>query len=189
MEQAVVRNTVGAALALVLLAAPCAAAAQERGGGAGQGRATAQGRGGRGQIAPPRDGLTPREIQAQFDAYVIAQAETALEISEDQYPQFVRRVRALQAARRTARVQRNRLLAELGQLLRARENADQNRVGAATRALDEQERAAVVDVQKAYSSIDEILSPWQRGRFRLLEDQLEQKKLDMLFRARQGPRR
>lgn len=189
MEQAVVRNTVCAALALVLLAAPCAAAAaQER--PAGQGRATAQGRGGqRGQIAAPRDGLTPREIQAQFDAYVIAQAETALEISEDQYPQFVRRVRALQAARRTARMQRNRLLAELGQLLRARENADQNRVGAATRALDEQERAAVVDVQKAYASIDEILSPWQRGRFRLLEDQLEQKKLDMLFRARQGPRR
>lgn len=185
MERAVVRNSVCAAIALVLMAAPCAAAAQER--QAGQGRGAMQGRGGR--SAAPRDGLTPREIQAQFDAYVIAQAETALEISDEQYPQFVRRVRALQAARRTARVQRNRLLAELGQLLRARENADQARVSSATRALDEQERGAVLDVQKAYASIDEILNPWQRGRFRLLEDQLEQKKLDMLFRARQGPRR
>lgn len=149
----------------------------------------AQGRAGaRGQLAP-RDGLGPREIQAQFDAYVIAQAEAALQITEDQYPQFVRRVRALQAVRREARVRRNRLLAELSQTLRARDGADDARLAAATRSLDDQERATLAGVQKAYASIDEVLTPWQRARFRVLEDQLEQKKLDMMFRARQGPRR
>lgn len=149
----------------------------------------AQGRqGGRGSMGP-RDGLAPREIQAQFDAYVIAQAESVLQITDDQYAPFVRRVRALQIARREARVQRNRLLNALGQLLRARESADEAKLAASTRAIDEHEHSTLAGVQKAYAAIDEILTPWQRARFRVLEDQLEQKKLDMLMRARQGPRR
>jgi len=154
-----------------------------------QARAAGQGRQGARAPMGPRDGLTPREIQAQFDAYVIAQAESALQITDDQYAPFVRRVRALQSARRDARVQRNRLLHALGQLLRARENADEAQLAAATRAIDEHERSTLAGVQKSYAAIDEILTPWQRARFRVLEDQLEQKKLDMLMRARQGPRR
>ena len=152
-----------------------------------------QGRGGRGtgtargQMTP--GGITPREIQAQFDAYVIAQAETALRISEEQYPQFVRRVRALQAARRQARIGRNRLLAQINQLLRAGDSADEARLTAATRAVDEHERSTLTEVQKAYAAIDEVLTPWQRARFRVIEDQLEQKKVEMLMRARQGQRR
>lgn len=137
----------------------------------------------------PPDGFTPREIQAQFDAYVIAQAEGALQISEEQYPQFVRRVRALQMSRREARVRRNRLVAQLAQMLRNRQNVDERRLTDATRALDELEQTTLGEIAKAYASLDEVLTPWQRARFRVLEDQLEQKKLDMVLRARQGPRR
>lgn len=169
-----------AAILVLVAAASVGVDAQARG---------AQGRqGGRGPLGA-RDGLTPREIQAQFDAYVIAQAENVLQITDDQYAPFVRRVRALQIARREARVQRNRLLNALGQLLRARESADEAKLAAATRAIDEHEHSTLAGVQKSYAAIDEVLTPWQRARFRVLEDQLEQKKLDMLMRARQGPRR
>jgi len=172
-----------AVLALVAAAGSIDLMAQERRGALPPG-----GRQGRGQMGPG-DGLTPREIQAQFDAYVIAQAEGVLRISEDQYPQFVRRVRALQMARREARMRRNRLVAQLAQLARSRENVDEAKLAAATRAIDEHERATPGEIARAFASLDEVLTPWQRARFRVLEDQLEQKKLDMVLRARQGPRR
>ncbi|HUF24050.1 MAG TPA: hypothetical protein VMN81_07990, partial [Vicinamibacterales bacterium] len=135
--------------------APAVLDAQVRGGT--QGRA-----GGRGQMAQ-RGGLTAADIQAQFDQYVISQAEGVLLISDEQRPQFVRRVRALQAARRQARVARNRLLAEMSQLLRGR-GGDEERLAAATRAIDEHERNTLANVQKAYAVIDEVLTPWQRAR-------------------------
>lgn len=166
------------AMAAVLAVASAVLDAQTRGG--------MQGRAGRGQ-APARGGLTPADIQAQFDNYVINQAESVLLISDEQRPQFVRRVRALQAVRRQARVARNRLLADTSQLLRGR--AEEERLAAATRAIDEHERDTLANVQKAYAAIDEVLTPWQQARFRVLEDRLEQKKLDMLLRAQQGPRR
>ena len=171
----------GAVALLFVLATGTPADAQAR---AGQGRGVPP----RGQIGP-RDALTAAEIQAQFDAYAIVQAQDALQLTDDQYPQFVRRARALQGLRRQSRVQRNRLLAQLNQLLRTRPAADEGSLAAATRALDDHDRQSLVDLQKAYAGVDEGLTPWQRGRFRVLEDQLEQKKLDMLFRARQGPRR
>lgn len=165
-----------AILVLVTSAGSIDLAAQRRGGGQGRGQAS---RGG---------GLTPREVQAQFDAYVIAQAEGALQITEEQYPQFVRRVRALQMARRETRVRRNRLLGALAELARNRE-ADEGRLATAIRALDDHDRATLDAIARAYASLDEVLSPRQRARFRVLEDQLEQKKLEMVLRARQGPRR
>ena len=174
---------IAAALALAGTLASIDLAAQERRGTMPPGR-----QGGRGQMGAG-EGLTPREIQLQFDAYVIAQAENVLQISEEQYPQFVRRVRALQMARREARMRRNRLIAQLAQLARNRDNADEARLAAATRAIDEHERAVPGEIAKAFASLDEVLTPWQRARFRVLEDQLEQKKLDMVLRARQGPRR
>jgi hypothetical protein len=181
MIQVVSRGVMTAfAMTAVLAVTSAALDAQTRGG--------MQGRTGvRGQPAQ-RGGLTPADIQAQFDQYVISQAESVLLISDEQRPQFVRRVRALQAERRQARVARNRLLADISQMLRGR-GGDEDRLAAATRAIDEHERNTLANVQKAYAAIDEVLTPWQRARFRVLEDRLEQKKLDMLSRARQGPGR
>jgi hypothetical protein len=160
---------------------PLDAQSRPPGARAPQGRAA-----GRGQL-PPR--LSPGEIQAQFDAYALVQAQDALQLSDEQYPQFVRRARDLQALRRQSRVQRNRLLSQLNQLLRPRAAADEARLSAATRALDEHDRTTFTGLQQAYAAVDEVLTPWQRARFRVLEDQLQQKQFDMLVRARQGPRR
>lgn len=146
---------------------------------------------GRVQGAPRQQGrghMSPSDIQDQFDAYAILQAQDALRLSDDQFPQFVRRARELHALRRRLRVERSRLVGDLNELLRNR-NATEARLGAATRALDEHERASLVEVQKAYAAIDEVLDARQRARFRVLEEQLERKKLEMLFRARQVQRR
>jgi hypothetical protein len=135
------------------------------------------------------EGLTPRQVQAEFDKYAIDQAQDALQLSDEQYPPFVRHFGALQQARRQTRAQRTRLLTTITQLLRTRPSVDDGRIAAAVRAVDDHERATVAEIQRAYAAIDEVLTMRQRARFRVLEDQLEQRKVDMLFRARQGPRR
>ena len=139
---------------------------------------------GRGQRQSPRGHLTPSDVQDQFDAYAIVQAQDALKLSDEQYPQFVRRARMLHATRRRMQAQRMRMINQLGQLLRARD-ASEERLASATRALDEHERASLEAIQKAYAAVDEVLDARQRARFRVLEQQLERKKLDMLMRARQ----
>ena len=148
-----------------------------------QGRSAAQ----RGQQGA-RGHLSPSDIQDQFDAYAIVQAQDALSLSDAQYPQFVRRARELHALRRRTRAERSRLIGGLNQLLRQK-NASESRLEAATRALDSHDRASLERVQKAYAAVDEVLDVRQRARFRVLEEQLERKKLDMLFRAREGRRR
>ena len=168
--------------ALLLCAAP-AALVQAHEPGPAQGRA----QGARGQQAA-RGQLSPADIQDQFDAYAIVQAQDALKLTDEQFPQFVRRARELHTLRRRARMARTRLIGSLNQLLRAPDASDA-RLTAAVKALDDHERTSLEQLQKAYAAIDEVLDARQRARFRVLEEQLERKKLDMLFRARQGPRR
>ncbi len=165
--------------ALLIVVAFCAvpAAADAQGRAAGQ----------RGQQGG-RGHLSPSDIQDQFDAYAIVQAQDALRLSDAQYPQFVRRARELHALRRRVRAERGRLISALNQALR-QQNVEDSRLEAATRALDAHDRSSVDRIQTAYAAVDEVLDARQRARFRVLEEQLERKKLDMLFRARQGQRR
>jgi len=151
---------------------------------AAEGRAS----GGQERRQQPRGHVTPSDIQDQFDAYAIVQAQDTLDLSDEQFPQFVRRARELHATRRRMQAERMRLVLQLGQLLRARQ-PDEARLDEATRALDAHDRATLEAVQAAYGAIDEVLDARQRARFRVLEQQLERKKLDMLSRARQGGRR
>lgn len=187
----VVSRFTGLLIAAVLCAPSLDLAAQGRGAGAtGRSGGQARGMGGRGgQRQMPPEGLTPRQVQAEFDKYAIDQAQDALQLSDEQYPQFVRHFGTLQQVRRQTRAQRLRLLNQITQLLRTRPSVDDGRIAAATRAIDEHERSALAEVQRAYAAVDEVLTPRQRARFRVLEDRLEQRKLDMLFRAGQGPRR
>ena len=184
------------AVAVLIAAMAVSGISVDAQGRTAQGRAGAQGRGTGGdrQQPPPGGrgaGVSPREVQAQFDAYVVAQAEEALQVNEEQYPQFVRRVRNLQNVRRQARIERTRLIQRLNMSLRGgrQGGGEQPDLAAAIRAIDEHERATLGEVQKAYAALDEVLTPWQRARFRVLEDQLEQKKVQMMMRAQQPIRR
>ena len=66
-----------------------------------------------GQARPPLPGLdngdmSPAEIQKLFDAYLVMEAQQALSLSDQQYPQFLTRLRALQDTRRRNQQERIR---------------------------------------------------------------------------------
>ena len=153
--------------------------------------ASAQNRQGRAQRLEqpsPEAGVSPAEIQRLFDAYVVMQAQTELELTDEQYPKFLTRVRTLQEARRRGLFERGRILQELRRLS-ASKTVDEGQTRAALRRLAEADSRSVADVQQAMDGVDQVLDVRQQARFRLFEDQMERRKVDLLLRARQGNRR
>src|SRR5262249_57042249 len=79
---------------------------------------------GRNRVAPePNAGagaddasVSPAEIQRLFDAYVVMQAQQTLQLSDEQFPKFLARVKTLQEVRRRGQMQRGRMLQELRRL-------------------------------------------------------------------------
>ena len=45
-----------------------------------------------------------------------------------------------------------------------------------------------MEIRQAADSLDEVLEPLQQARWRILEEQMERRKLDLLMRARQNNR-
>jgi len=136
------------------------------------------------------DRLSPREVQRLFDAYVAMQAQERLQLSETQYPQFLPRLKALLDLRRASLANRQVLVAELGRASqggpsrRADEPALREKLQQ-LRAFDEQ---AASDLRRAYEAIDQVLDLRQQARFRVFEDQIERRKVELLMRARQNVR-
>lgn len=131
--------------------------------------------------------LSPGEIQRLFDAMLLADAQRALALTDRQYPDFITRLRVLQDTRRANLQQRVRLLGELQRLTNPRgpegeEAAIKERLG----ALQELESRNAAELRRAYNQIDEVLDVRQQARFRVLEEQLERRKLELLMRARQN---
>lgn len=142
----------------------------------------------RGRAARPNaPGLAPAEVVNMLDAYAIMQAEEMLQLSESQYGRFVPRLKALQQARRRGQQARNKIVQQLRHLAGPQATqVDDNAVRAQLTALREQDDRVAAEVRKAYDAIDEVLDVRQQARFRLLEERLEARKIDLLMRARQG---
>jgi hypothetical protein len=93
----------------------------------------------------------------------------------------------LQQIRRRHQMERMRLLNELQRLSRPNQQQfDEAAMKDRITSLQEQDARFAADVRKAYNAIDELLDVRQQARFRVFEEGLERKKLDMLLRARQG---
>lgn len=151
----------------------------------GSGLALAQGSS-RPPIDTPAD-LSPAEIQRLFDAMLVADAQQALALSDQQYPEFITRLRALQGARRANQLQRVKLMAELQRLSNPRGPAgDEATLKDRLLALQELESRSAAELRRAYNQIDEVLDVRQQARFRVLEEQVERRKLELLMRARQN---
>ena len=144
------------------------------------------------QAAPPDpERLPPREVQRLFDAYVLMQAQERLGISDAQYPQFLQRLKALLDARRQTQLSRTALIQEL-----ARGTSDQpggvalDDAGIKERLerLRELDDKAAADVRQACDALDQVLNLRQRARFRVFEEQMERRKVELLTRARQAAR-
>jgi hypothetical protein len=52
------------------------------------------------------------------------------------------------------------------------------------KALDDLQQRSADQVRKLTAEMDAVLTPFQRARFRLFEEQIERQKLDLLMRAR-----
>ncbi|MBE3134191.1 MAG: hypothetical protein IMZ55_12000 [Acidobacteria bacterium] len=125
------------------------------------------------------------EVQQMFDAYALMQAEQALKLDEMQYPPFLSRVRALQQLRRRHLQVRHQIVQQLAKLTAPQvEPVDEGQVRDRLKALGDLDARAVADMRAAYDAIDQILDVRQQARFRILEEQLERRKFDLLARAR-----
>ena len=138
-------------------------------------------------------GLSPAEVVNMLDAYAVVQAENVLQLSDAQYGQFVTRLKKLHQTRRQAQQERNRLLQQLRRLAGPQATQfDENAIKATLKGLRDLDERAASEIRKAYDSVDEVLDARQQARFRVFEETLERRKLDLLMRARQGgtgPRR
>jgi Spy/CpxP family protein refolding chaperone len=165
-------------LAIVVCATVCGGTAY-----AGQGR---QGRAG--AEAGGDQLVTPGEVQRMFDSYALLQAQEQLKISDEQFPQFLTRFKALQDIRRRALQDRTRLLQELRQLVNAQQ-PDETQMRDHVKALADVETRAADEVRKAQDAIDQVLDVRQQAKFRLFEENMERRKLELITRARQANRK
>ena len=168
------RLAVAGAIAL-LASAPLAA---QRGRAAQRQAPDAEGRG------QDEAGVTPGEIQRMFDAYALMQAQAQLDITDEQFNRFLTRFKALQEVRRHGMQERGRILMSLRTLANAPQ-LDDAQIKERLNALQDLEARSTADLKKAYDAIDQLLDIRQQAKFRIFEEQMERRKLELVMRARQ----
>lgn len=157
----------------------------------------AQGREARGRAAgppargalPAEAGVSPGEIQQMFDAYVLVQAQDVLQLKDDQYAQFVTRLRALQTVRRRGENQRMMIINQLRRILQAADGQlDESMVRDRLKMLSDLEASVVAESKTAQDRLDEVLDLRQQARFRIFEQEMERRKVELVMRTRQANR-
>jgi hypothetical protein len=141
-----------------------------------------------GRARPPRSALAPAEVVAMLDAYAVVQAQDALQLNDAQYGNFVTRLKRLQETRRRNQQARNQIIQELRRLAGPNASApvDDNAIRTNLKTLRELDDRSAAELRRAYDSIDEVLDVPQQARFRIFEETIERRKLDLLMRARQS---
>jgi hypothetical protein len=181
-----IRSLTAIGVVTCVLAVPLSGDAAQRRGRAANAAPTA------GQAEPAAaDPLAPGQVVAMLDAYAVVQAQDSLQLNDSQYGQFVTRLRKLQEVRRRNQQLHNQIVQDLRKLAGPQAPAafDENSVRDRLKALREQDDRAAVELRRAYEAVDEILDVRQQARFRIFEEMIERRKLDLLMRARQGTAR
>ena len=171
----VVKRGVFVAVLALALAQPAAAQ---------RGRARAQPPDGATADAP---GVSPAEIQRMFDSYALIQAQEQLKVSDEKFPQFLTRFKALQDTRRANMTQRFRMIQDLRRLTNDPQ-PDETRMRERLKAIDELDARAQAEIGKAYEAINQVLDIQQQAKFRVFEENMENRKLQLVMRARQANR-
>jgi hypothetical protein len=156
-----------------------------------QGAQQRQGRQGRqAQQAPGQaddTAVTPAEIQRMFDAYALIQAQDQLRLNDEQYSRFLVRFKVLQDIRRRTLQEHTRLIVELRRLL-MQGQPDEAQLKDRMMQLQDVDSRSIADVKKAYEGIDQVLDVKQQASFRVFEEQMERRKIELITRARQANR-
>jgi hypothetical protein len=145
-----------------------------------------QGRGaGRGD-APQRPAAADlaklQTVEDLLEGMEISNADKFLQVDNQHYGDFIQRLRNLQKMRRQHQNQRQRLVMELRRMTN-QPGVEDALLEAPTKRLDDFDKQSFQDLQTAYAQIDEVLNVRQRARFRLFEEQMEQRKLEILTRV------
>jgi hypothetical protein len=138
-------------------------------------------------VTPGDAEVSPAEIQRMFDGYALMQAEQFLSLSDDQFARFLPRYKALQDLRRQGLQQHSRTVNELRRLVNTTP-IDEGQLRDRLKALADLDTTATADVRKAYDAVDQVLDIRQQARFRVFEENMERRKLDLVTRARQPNR-
>jgi hypothetical protein len=178
---------------ITVLAAACACAAVGAAAQdpppppAGTARVRPEPRQGQGRSAQQADRLEIAELQRLFDAYMVMQAQEALQLDDAQFGQFLPKLKALQETRRRNEQARNQLVGELGRLTApSAATVDEATVRERLRALQELESRSAAELRRAYDTIDQQLDVRRQARFRVFEQNMERRKLQLMLRARRG---
>jgi hypothetical protein len=136
----------------------------------------------------PNDPMSPVYIQNMFDTMAIMEADRFLPLSAEQYPVFVQRLRRLQETRMQSNRRRTKALNELRGLVgpQAQPDVPESLVDAKLKELAQVELEGPAAVRKALDELDSGLNTRQRARFRLLEENVERRKIDFLTKVRGG---
>jgi hypothetical protein len=135
----------------------------------------------------PTDAVSPAEVQRMFDAYALMQAQEQLNIADDQFSAFLTRFKALQDVRRRTLQERARVIMEMRRILNQAQ-ADEGMIRERLRTLQDINARGADDEKKAYEAIDQVLDLRQQARFRVFEEVMERRKLELVARARQAIR-
>jgi hypothetical protein len=131
--------------------------------------------------------VSPFELQRLFDSYALLQAQEQLKIGDEQYTKFLPRFKALQDVRRQALQQRMRVLMEVRRLL-SEATLDEGQLKDRLKQLQDIAVRGETESRRAYEAIDQVLDARQQAQFRLFEEQMERRKLELVTRARQANR-
>jgi len=136
----------------------------------------------------PNDPMSPVNIQQMFDAMAVMEAERFLPLTSDQYPVFVQRLRRLQEAKMQYNRRRTKALNELRGLTGPQSQPDvpDSLIDAKLKELAAAEMEGMAGVRKALDDLDAGLTVRQRARYRLLEENVERRKIDFLTKVRGG---
>jgi hypothetical protein len=134
----------------------------------------------------PENPRTTYALVNALDQYALIEARRALQLSEDQYSQFVPRLRALQQTQRRLQQTRRGIVQDLRRLAgpRATGSPDEGAIRERLTALREHDERAAAELRAAHAALDEVLDARQQARFRLFEENIEARKLELLVRAR-----
>ena len=130
--------------------------------------------------------MTPTEIQQLVDAYALVQAQEILELSDAQYARFATQLKDLQALRRQGQRERGALMQGLARLARQRPAPDDALVRDRLDALEAHDARVATALGRAYEAIDQVLTLVQRARFRVFEEQMERRRLQLLQQGQRG---
>ena len=139
-----------------------------------------------GQPPTLNDAITPFELQRLFDSWALLQAQEFLKLSDEQFARFLPKFKALQDVRRQGLQQRTRVLNQLRKGLNDGDPDEQ--IKASLKLLQDIDDRAVADTRKAFEAVDQALDLRQQAKFRIFEEQMERRKLELVTRARQANR-